>query len=283
MLVPGTVKGGITVGSATYRDVDPPYLDPNYEVTVLRAPLKPNVVLPQDWFHDVKGPAFDTMKVTDRDSDLTRQCAGEPLGSRVKIFGNVSDSDGRPVSGALIEIWQSNAAGRYVDAKDLWGFPIDPNFIGAGKCLTDDKGNYEFISVRPGAYPTFYTTGEKGWRAAHVHFSLFGYGFESRLITQMYFEGDPLLSQDRMLLGIPDRKGQDRLIAKVDYDESQIDLERTLGASNPFDNQGRLVAPGGSLDIDATSTWNTTYLAYRFDIVLRGARSTYFEPPEVSA
>lgn len=259
----------------TYEDVDPPYSDPGYEVTVLRAPLKPPIMLPKGWFHNVGGPLFGDLSATPRDSDLTRQCPREPLGSRVVVYGRVSDSDGRPVSDALIEIWQANAAGRYIDPIDLWGFPIDPNFIGAGRCMTDSDGRYRFVTVRPGAYPTFYRTGEKGWRASHIHFSLFGRGFESRLITQMYFEGDPLLRQDQMWLGIPDQRGRDRLIARLDEQESTVDVANTTGP--PLDDQGRLIAKGASLDRNAAPQWNTSALAYRFDIVLRGRGSIPFE------
>jgi protocatechuate 3,4-dioxygenase beta subunit len=235
-------------------------------------------MLPKEWFHHVQGPLFGKISATLRDSDLTRHGAREPFGSRVVIYGRVSDSDDRPVSNTLIEIWQANGAGRYIDPIDLWGFPIDPNFTGAGRCMTDAQGNYRFVTIRPGAYPTFYRTGEKGWRASHIHFSLFGPGFESRLITQMYFEGDPLLRQDQMWLGIPDQRGRERLIARLDEQASTVDVENTTGA--PLDEQGRLIAKGASLDPDAPPQWNTSALAYRFDIVLRGRGSIPFENRE---
>lgn len=263
-----------------YQDVDPPYRDPNYEVTVLRAPLKPIVQLPRGWFHNVQGPVFGKIKVEPVDSDLTAQHAGEPLGARIIIFGRVTDSDERPVGNALIETWQANAAGRYVDPIDLWGFPLDPNFTGAGRCRTDSDGRYRLVTIRPGAYPTFYRTGEKGWRATHIHFSLYGAGFDSRLITQMYFEGDPLLRQDRMLLGIPDARGRERLIAKLDDAASVIDIVNTAKGGSLMDDTGRLIAKTASINPTAPESRNGSALAYRFDIVLRGSGATPLEHRE---
>lgn len=263
-----------------YQDVDPPYHDPNYEVTVLRAPLKQIVQLPRGWFHHVQGPVFEKLKVGPLDHDLTRQHSASPLGERIIIFGRVTDSDERPVRNALIETWQANAAGRYVDPIDLWGFPLDPNFTGAGRCLTDFEGRYRLVTIRPGAYPTFYRTGEKGWRAAHIHFSLYGAGFDSRLITQMYFEGDPLLRQDRMLLGIPDVRGQDRLIAKLEDAASVIDVINTANAASPMDETGRLVARSPLIASTPPAGRNESALAYRFDIVLRGSGATPLEDRE---
>ena len=263
-----------------YQDVDPPYRDPNYEVTVLRAPLKPIVQLPRGWFHNVQGPVFGKIKVEPVDSDLTAQHAGEPLGARIIIFGRVTDSDERPVGNALIETWQANAAGRYVDPIDLWGFPLDPNFTGAGRCRTDSDGRYRLVTIRPGAYPTFYRTGEKGWRATHIHFSLYGAGFDSRLITQMYFEGDPLLRQDRMLLGIPDARGRERLIAKLDDAASVMDIVNTAKGGSLMDDTGRLIAKTASINPTAPESRNGSALAYRFDIVLRGSGATPLEHRE---
>jgi len=260
-----------------YEEHDPPYRDPNYRVTVERAPLEPAVRLPKEWFHNIKGPVFNQLKVNPIDSDLTAHGAGEPIGAKVIIFGRVSDSDGRPVRNSLVEIWQANAAGGYIDSLDVSGMPLDPNFKGAGRCLTDNDGNYRFTTIRPGPYPAMYVPGDRGWRAAHIHFSIFGPGFESRLVTQMYFEGDPLLRQDRMILAIPDVRGQERLIARYCQ-------ETTISASfgpprlaPTLDGSGVLVQPPQRTDAGLLLPRNPSAIAYRFDIVLRGSGATPFE------
>jgi protocatechuate 3,4-dioxygenase beta subunit len=258
-----------------YLSFDPPYHDPEYSVTTLRAPVQPPVHLPGDWFHNVQGPVFDSLRPGALDFDLTRQHPEAPVGERVILFGKVTDSDDRPVRNSLIEIWQANSAGRYVDVMEAWGLPSDPNFTGAGRCLTNDQGNYRFVTVRPGPYPAPYTPTQMGWRAAHIHFSLFGAGFSSRLITQMYFEGDPLLRQDRIYNGIPDARARDLLVAKLDLGQTFVDLENTLISLAPVDEEGRLVINRTKEHTAATD--NRSAVAYRFDIVLRGRGATPLE------
>lgn len=220
--------------------VHPPYLYPDYESTRLRAPEKPLVILPHT-LSEITGPAYGHERVGELDHDLTRQHEGEPLGERIIVYGRVLDGDGRPVRNSLIEIWQANAAGRYTHAGDRHPAPLDPNFSGAGRCLTDDEGRYRFVTVKPGAYP--WGNHHNAWRPAHIHFSLFGPAFTTRLITQMYFPGDPLFYQDPIFQSVPDREARERLI-------SSFDLETT------------------------EPEWA---LAYRFDVVLRGRNSTPME------
>lgn len=220
---------------------DPPYLHPDYRSTVLRAPTRPLVRLPNEWFHDAPGPAFGRVPVAPSDADLTRQHQGEPLGQRIIITGRVLDSDGRPVPNALVEIWQANAAGRYVDPGDDHPAPLDPNFTGAGRCLTDADGRYRFVTVQPGAYP--WRNHPNAWRPAHVHFSLFGPDLASRLVTQMYFPGDPLMPYDPILQSIADLRARERLVARFDLDTTEPE-------------------------------WA---LGYRWDVVLRGRNATPME------
>jgi protocatechuate 3,4-dioxygenase beta subunit len=193
------------------------------------------------------------------------------------LFGNVQDEFGRPIRHTLIEVWQANAAGRYVDSLDPWGLPLDPNFTGGGRCLTDDAGNYRIQTIRPAAYPGLYMSGQKGWRAAHVHFSFFGPGVESRLVTQMYFEGDPLLRQDEIFLGIEDERGRDRLIAKFDLETTFIDFENAPGLERRAD--GSYGAAKIKLSTAAEHLPHTvrTSTAYRFDVILRGRNETPME------
>jgi protocatechuate 3,4-dioxygenase beta subunit len=195
---------------------EPPYLYPDYRATVLRAPSKRLVRLPDEWFERTAGPVFGRIPVRPADSDLTRQHAGEPLGERIVVGGLVLDSDGRPVSGAIVEVWQANAAGRYIDPADEHPAPIDPNFTGAGRCLTDEHGRYRFVTIKPGAYP--WANHLNAWRPAHIHFSLFGPAIGSRVVTQMYFPGDPLLAMDPILQSVPDQRGRDLLVASFDID-----------------------------------------------------------------
>ncbi len=205
---------------------------------MLRAPAHQPVRLADEWFHRAPGPAFGRIGVRPEDADLTRQHAGEPLGERIIVTGRVTDSDGRPVRNTLVEIWQANAAGRYVDPADDHPAPLDPNFTGAGRCLTDDDGAYRFVTVKPGAYP--WRNHHNAWRPAHVHFSVFGPALGSRLVTQMYFPGDPLLPLDPILNSIPDARGRELLV-------SRFDLATTI------------------------PEWA---LGYRWDIVVRGRRAT---------
>lgn len=219
-------------------DFEPPYLHPDYRSTVLRAPARPLVKLPEEWFHHAAGPAFGRIPVRPEDADLTRQHAGEPVGERINLSGRVLDSDGRPVAGTLVEIWQANSAGRYVDEGDGHPAPLDPNFTGAGRCLTDSEGRYRFVTIRPGPYP--WRNHPNAWRPAHVHFSVFGPALASRLVSQMYFPGDPLIPFDPILGSIADPRGRELLTSRFDWDTTEAE-------------------------------WATGYL---WDIVLRGRRST---------
>jgi protocatechuate 3,4-dioxygenase beta subunit len=219
-------------------DYEPPYLHPAYRATELRAPRHQPVRLPDEWFHSAPGPVFGRIPVRPEDADLTRQHRGEPLGERIIITGRVLDSDGRPVRHTLVEVWQANAAGRYVDSADDHPAPLDPNFTGAGRALTDDSGSYRFVTVKPGAYP--WRNHLNAWRPAHVHFSLFGPSLASRVVTQMYFSGDPLIPLDPILSSIPDPRGRELLVARLDLET-------------------------------AVPEWA---LGYRWDIVLRGRRAT---------
>jgi protocatechuate 3,4-dioxygenase beta subunit len=230
---------GQTAGEAAWR---PPYLYPDYKSTRLRAPKEPLVILPEA-LADTTRPAYGRGRIGDRDDDLTRQHGGEPLGERIIVTGRVLDGDGRPVRNGLVEVWQANAAGRYTHQNDAHPAPLDPNFSGAGRCLTDDEGRYRFVTVKPGAYP--WKNHDNAWRPAHIHFSLFGPSFRSRLITQMYFPGDPLFEHDPIFQSVQDPKARRRMI-------SAFDLETT------------------------EPEWA---LGYRFDIVLEGREATPFERP----
>jgi protocatechuate 3,4-dioxygenase, beta subunit len=211
-----------------------------YRSTVRRTPRKPLIVLPHT-LSEITGPIFGHEDIGETDSDLTRQCSGEPLGERIIVTGRVSDDGGRPVPSALIEIWQANAAGRYAHVKDQHPAPLDPNFIGAGRTLTDRDGHYRFVSIKPGAYP--WLNHYNAWRPAHIHFSLFGRALASRLVTQMYFPGDPLFPFDPIFNSVQNESARQRLICQFDLESTQPE-------------------------------WA---LAYRFDIVLRGREATPFE------
>ncbi len=266
-----------SMGDGACRDHDPPNYTPNYEITHKRSPLRQPIHVPKTWFGATRGPIFDRLKPQPGVLDLTRQHAGDPLGERVILFGTVYDEFARPVRNTLIEVWQANAAGRYVDALDPWGLPLDPNFTGGGRCLTDDAGHFRIQTIRPAAYPGLYKSGQKGWRAAHVHFSFFGEGFESRLITQMYFEGDPLLRQDQIFLGIHEEQARDRLVAKFDLDATIIDFENAPGLERRPDGSfgvTKILASSGA-EHPAHTVRTTT--AYRFDVILRGRNETPME------
>jgi len=196
-------------------DGDPPYLYPAYRSTVLRAPSRPLVMLP-DRIADTTGPAFGDDRPDAGDADLTGQHAGEPLGQRIVVSGRLLDGDGRPIRSALVEIWQANAAGRYVHRVDQHPAPLDPNFTGAGRCLTDDDGRYRFVTIRPGAYP--WQNHPNAWRPAHIHFSVFGRAFTDRLVTQMYFPGDPLFADDPIFQSVRDPAARERLVSALDWE-----------------------------------------------------------------
>ena len=219
-------------------DVHPPYLYPDYKSTRLRAPEKPLVILP-DGLSEVTGPAYGHGRVGPLDHDLTRQHEGEPLGERMILTGRVLDGDARPVRNSLVEIWQANAAGRYVHAGDRHPAPLDPNFTGAGRCLTDDEGRYRFVTVKPGAYP--WGNHDNAWRPAHIHFSLFGEAFATRLITQMYFPGDPLFDQDPIFQSVRDPKDRQRLISSFDLETTEP--EWALGYKFDIVLEGRTATP----------------------------------------
>jgi len=197
--------------------VDPPYLYPDYVGTRLRAPTRPLVRLPRSRTES-SGPVFGAERVQPGDADLTHWGAGEAIGQRIIVHGTLRDSDGRPIRNRLIEVWQANAAGRYRHDVEVHDAPLDPNFDGAGRCVTDDAGRYRFVTIRPGAYP--WRNHLNAWRPAHIHFSLFGDAITQRLVTQMYFPGDPLFAQDPIMNSIPDPRGRERLIASLDMSES---------------------------------------------------------------
>ena len=221
--------------------VHPPLAWPAYRSTASRAPTQPLVLLPQR-LTELAGPVLGADRVVAGDSDLTRQHAGEPLGQRIVVSGRVLDSDGRAVPDTLVEIWQANAGGRYRHAVDQWPSPLDPNFTGAGRAVTDSSGRYAFTTVRPGAYP--WRNHDNAWRPAHIHFSLFGRAFTQRLVTQMYFPGDPLFDQDPIFTSVPEAARR-RLVSRFD-----------LATTKP--------------------EWA---LSFVFDLVLRGSAATPFEDP----
>jgi len=191
---------------------------PGYRSTRWRAPTRPLLPLPEE-FHDLRGPVFGAETVGELDNDLTRGHPGEPLGERIIVTGRVQDEDGRPLPNALIEVWQANAAGRYHHQVDQHPAPLDPNFGGGGRCLTDDQGEYRFVTVKPGAYP--WGNHENAWRPAHIHFSIFGHQFVQRLVTQMYFPGDPLFAYDPIFNSVRDPKSRALLVSSFDLETTQ--------------------------------------------------------------
>jgi len=216
----------------------PPYLHPPYKSSMARAPRHALVPLKAS-LGELSQPVYGHDAVTAIDHDLTRNALknGEPIGERIIVTGRVLDDGGRPVRDTLVEIWQANAAGRYVHRTDQHDAPLDPNFLGAGRTLTDSQGRYRFVTIKPGAYP--WGNHPNAWRPNHIHFSLFGAHFASRLVTQMYFPGDPLLDLDPIYQCTPTGI-RERLVAEFSLDHT---------------------VPG-------------TALGYAFDIVLRGARAT---------
>jgi protocatechuate 3,4-dioxygenase, beta subunit len=195
-------------------DTHPPLDFPDYRATRLRFPRQPLTPLPHR-LTELTGPLLGDGRVGELDHDLTVQHAGEPLGERIVVEGRVLDGDGHPVGGTLVEVWQANAAGRYRHDADRHPAPLDPNFSGAGRCVTDAEGRWRFVTVRPGAYP--WRNHDNAWRPAHVHFSVFGRAFTQRLITQMYFPGDPLFAFDPILGSVPE-PARGRLVARLDLD-----------------------------------------------------------------
>ena len=218
----------------------PPNDSPGYRSTALRHPNEPLIVIPHT-LSEITGPAYPYGRIEATDNDLTIQHSGEPLGERIIVQGRVLDEGDRPIPNTLVEIWQANAAGRYTHRVDGHPAPLDPNFSGAGRTLTDNDGCYRFVTIKPGAYP--WRNHDNAWRPAHIHFSLFGTSFLSRLITQMYFPGDPLFPYDPIMNSIPDERARQRLIANFDLNVTQPE-------------------------------WA---LGFTFDIVLRGSNATPME------
>ena len=237
----------ITIGAIVRgdREIFPPYLYEAYQSTRRRAPLLPLIEVPLT-LSELTGPGPVISAVTPEDANLTRNAGtgGEAIGQRIIVTGRVLDEQGAPLPHTLMEIWQANAAGRYLHKRDQWPGPLDPNFLGMGRCLTNDEGVYRFLTIRPGAYP--WKNYSNAWRPAHIHFSLFGPSLRSRLVTQMYFPDDPLHVLDPIFNGVPTEAARARLIAA--YDHSVTEEEWALG--------------------------------YRWDIVLRGVSATPFESRE---
>jgi protocatechuate 3,4-dioxygenase beta subunit len=196
----------------------PPYLFEGYRSTIRRAPSRSLLVAPSI-DSELGGPGAALAELWGPDDDLTRNSptgGGEALGERIIVTGHVLDVHGEPVARTLVEVWQANAAGRYVHDKDGHDAPLDPNFTGIGRCVTDDEGRYRLTTIKPGAYP--WANHENAWRPAHIHFSVFGHTFAGRLVTQMYFPGDPLHEQDPIFNSIPDEEARARLVADYAHD-----------------------------------------------------------------
>ncbi len=213
-----------------------------YRSTAKRHPQRPLVLLPHT-LTELTGPVYGHDSVTAADADLTLQHAAAPLGERIIVSGRVIDEAGRPVPETLVEIWQANSAGRYVHVRDQHPAPLDPNFTGAGRAVTDAQGRFRFVTIKPGAYP--WGNHPNAWRPAHIHFSLFGRSFLSRLVTQMYFPGDPLFPFDPIFNSVTDPQARSRMVSRFDLDTTEPD-------------------------------WA---LGFVFDIVLRGRDATPTEEP----
>ncbi|HTZ46007.1 MAG TPA: protocatechuate 3,4-dioxygenase subunit beta [Verrucomicrobiae bacterium] len=199
----------------------PEYLHPPYVSSVKRAPTQALVSFPHT-LSEITGPIFPKNIVAPQAFDLTRQHKGEPIGERIVVSGRVTDQDGRPVRDSLVEIWQANAAGRYLHKRDQHDAPLDPNFTGVGQTFTDEDGRYRFVTIRPGAYP--WRNHPNAWRPQHIHFSLFGPAFATRLVTQMYFPGDPLLDVDPIFHSVADEAARNSLISKFDWATTIADV-----------------------------------------------------------
>jgi protocatechuate 3,4-dioxygenase, beta subunit len=201
-----------------FAGTQPPLNYPAYRSTIRRAPAHPAIRLP-DSFSNLDVPVYGWWPIGETDNDLTRQCSGEPQGQRIIVAGRVLDEAGRAVSGSLVEVWQANAAGRYRHVRDDHPAPLDPNFTGAGRTVTDADGRYEFTTIKPGAYP--WRNHHNAWRPAHIHFSIFGSSFRTRLVTQMYFPDDPFFAYDPMFQSIRDERARNRLISRFDLDRTR--------------------------------------------------------------
>lgn len=224
------------------REVSPPYLYTAYASTRRRAPARPLIEVPLS-LSELTGPGPAISAITPEDADLTTNAGtgGEAIGQRIIVTGRVLDENGNTVPQTLVEVWQANAAGRYWHKVDQWPGPLDPHFLGMGRCLTNEEGVYRFLTVRPGAYP--WRNHANAWRPAHIHFSVFGPGQVSRLITQMYFPGDPLFDLDPIRAAVPTPAAREQLTASYAHDVTE-------------------------------SEWA---LGFRWDIVVRGSQATYFE------
>jgi protocatechuate 3,4-dioxygenase beta subunit len=222
------------------EDAHPPLDFPPYKSTQRRHPRQPLVHLPQT-LTEITGPQLGAERVREGDDDLTRQHAGKPIGERIVVSGRVLDTEGKPLRHTLVEVWQANAAGRYLHRRDTWPAPLDPNFSGAGRCVTDEEGRYRFVTVKPGPYP--WGNHHNAWRPAHIHFSLLGRAFAQRLVTQMYFPGDPFLPYDPIFNSVRDGRARQRLIARFSLH-------------------------------DTVPNWA---VAYEWDVHLRGPGATSFE------
>ncbi len=223
-----------------YPGTQPNHLHPPYVSSIKRSPTRPLVQIPHT-LSEVTGPSFGPELVSPAACDLTRQRKGEPLGERIIVSGRVLDENSRPLAKTLVEIWQANSAGRYVHEVDQHDAPLDPNFTGCGQAVTDSEGRYRFVTIRPGEYP--WRNHYNAWRPKHIHFSLFGPAFATRLVTQMYFPGDPLIPFDPIFNCTADEKARNRLISVFDWE----------------------------------TTMPLHALGYRFDIILRGREATPME------
>jgi protocatechuate 3,4-dioxygenase, beta subunit len=229
------------MNEAQYVSEQPPLLYPAYKSTILRSPTKPLLPVAAQ-LKDLTLPAFGESAIGKWDNDLTKNARknGEPIGERIKVSGRVMDEEGRPLRNVLVEIWQANAAGRYIHKAEIHDAPLDPNFLGAGRMLTDNEGRYSFYTVKPGAYP--WGNHYNAWRPNHIHFSVIGHQIGHRLVTQMYFPGDPLFEFDPIFQSVP-KHARELMIAtfKMDWTEPEFAL------------------------------------AYEFNITLNGKRQTPFE------
>jgi protocatechuate 3,4-dioxygenase, beta subunit len=252
----------LVCGYRTYRPgTQPNHLHPTYVSSVKRAPSRPLVPLPHT-LSEITGPSFESAPVETKACDLTHHARGEALGERIVVQGRVVDEDGRPLPHCLLEIWQCNAAGRYRHRVDQHDAPLDPHFIGAGRLLTDDEGRYRLVTVRPGAYP--WTNHPNAWRPAHIHFSVFGPAFATRLVTQMYFPGDPLLPHDPIFNCTADEGARQRLVSHFDWSATQPGF--ALGYRFDIVLSGRDATPLSAESPPAT-TWQTVgpYFALGMD------------------
>ncbi|MBO0951934.1 protocatechuate 3,4-dioxygenase subunit beta [Fibrella forsythiae] len=222
-------------------DVHPPHLSPEYKSTIFRSPTKPLMIV-REHLQDLRMPVFGESVLGKFDNDLTKNARvnGEPIGERIKVAGRVMDDTGRPLSNVLVEIWQANSAGRYIHKAEIHDAPLDPNFLGSGRVLTDSEGRYAFYTIKPGAYP--WGNHYNAWRPNHIHFSVLGHQFDQRLVTQMYFPGDPLFAYDPIFQSTPVH-ARELLIARFSMDWTEPEFA----------------------------------LAYEFNIVLNGRYQTPFE------